>query len=224
MFKTPKRPLHKLRWRVAGLALVVGALLTTVGTVVVTAQPAAPTPSSTCILAVDLSFADGVTTWTFVVGADEPSTWSTSVVLLGNTIPLWSIDLPTLPPITISFSFPIPVIGVVEVQSTLAVEGGECTASGAVDTGASPVTVVSDIVDFTLENLTIEVGTRVDWVNRGAFPHTSTSGVSPTADGIWDSFNLNTNQEFSFTFEEVGDFPYFCSIHTFMAATVTVVP
>ena len=74
-------------------------------------------------------------TWTFVVGAEEPSTWSTSVILLGNDIPLWSIDLPALSPITISFSFPIPEIGLVEVQSALAVQGGECTASDAVDTG-----------------------------------------------------------------------------------------
>ena len=88
-----------------------------------------------CTLVVDLSFADGITTWSFVVGAGEPSTWSTSVILLGNDIPLWSIALPTLPPITISFSFSLPPIGLVEVQSTLAVQGGECSASDAVDTG-----------------------------------------------------------------------------------------
>ena len=69
------------------------------------------------------------------MGAEEPSTWSTSVILLGNDIPLWSIDLPALSPITISFSLPIPEIGLVEVQSALAVQGGECTASDAVDTG-----------------------------------------------------------------------------------------
>ena len=88
-----------------------------------------------CDLEVGLNFADGITTWTFVVGAGEPSTWSTSVILLGNDIPLWSIDLPTLPPITISFSFPIPPIGVIEVRSTLAVDGGGCTTSDSVDTG-----------------------------------------------------------------------------------------
>ncbi len=71
-----------------------------------------------------------------MVHVDLPSTWSTSVILLGNDIPLWSIALPALPPITISFSFPLPSIGVIEVQSTLAVEGGECTASDAVDTSA----------------------------------------------------------------------------------------
>ena len=90
-----------------------------------------------CTLVVELSFDDGITTWSFVVGATGPSTWSTSVIILGNDIPLWSIELPAIPPITISFSFPIPPIGEIEVQSTLAVEGGQCFASDAVDTGVS---------------------------------------------------------------------------------------
>ena len=34
------------------------------------------TVAQACTLVVDLSFADGITTWTFVVGAMEPSTWS----------------------------------------------------------------------------------------------------------------------------------------------------
>ena len=61
--------------------------------------PAAGSINTTCTLVVDVTFADGITTWSFVVGATEPSTWSTSVVLLGNDIPLWSIALPALPPI-----------------------------------------------------------------------------------------------------------------------------
>ncbi len=86
-----------------------------------------------------------------------------------------------------------------------------------------PVAVSSDIVNFTLENLTIEVGTTVKWTNRDVVPHTSTSGVSPMRDGIWDSLNLSTNGMFSFTFDEVGEFPYWCTVHPFMTATVTVV-
>ena len=103
--------------------------------------PPTPTPTPTpthpdkCTLDVDLTFADGIITWDFVVGAPQPSTWSTSVIILGENIPLWFIGLPPLRSITISFSFPIPLIGVVEVQSTLAVTGGQCSASDAVDTG-----------------------------------------------------------------------------------------
>ncbi len=88
-----------------------------------------------CTAEVDLIFADGIATWTLVVEATQPSAWSVSVTLLGNDIPLWSIDLPPLPPTNINFSFSVPPIGIIEVQSTLAVEGGECAASDAVDTG-----------------------------------------------------------------------------------------
>ena len=93
--------------------------------------------TAACASEVRLSFADGIITWNFVVGAAHPSTWSVSAIIAGNLIPLWSIDLPPLPPIAVSFSFPIPSIGVVEVQSTLSVEGAQCAASDAVDTGGS---------------------------------------------------------------------------------------
>ncbi len=86
-----------------------------------------------------------------------------------------------------------------------------------------PVAVSSDIVDFKLENLAIEVGTTVEWTNRDVVPHTSTSGVSPMRDGTWDSLNLSTNGRYSFTFDEAGEFPYWCTVHPFMTATVTVV-
>ena len=87
---------------------------------------------------------------------------------------------------------------------------------------AEPVAVESDILNFELEDLTVKVGTTITWTNRDAAPHTSTSGVSSIRDGIWDSLALNTSQNFSFTFQELGELPYWCTIHPFMTATVTV--
>ncbi len=96
----------------------------------------ADTVRASCVSDVDLNFADGTTTWTFLVGATAPSTWSTSVNILGNDIPLWSIGLPAVdPPISLSFSFAIPPIGVIEVASTVTVDGVECSDSDTVDTG-----------------------------------------------------------------------------------------
>ncbi len=80
----------------------------------------------------------------------------------------------------------------------------------------------SDIINFTLENLTISVGTMVTWTNRDGASHTSTSGVSPNKDGIWDSPILNQGQQFSFDFNQPGVFPYWCRVHPYMVATVTV--
>jgi plastocyanin len=41
---------------------------------------------------------------------------------------------------------------------------------------------------------------------------------------VWDSPKLGLGQQFSFTFNEAGEFQYFCIPHpTFMVATITVV-
>ena len=90
---------------------------------------------------------------------------------------------------------------------------------------ASPAlqTVSSDIVNFTLQNLTIAVGTTVMWTNLDTAPHTSTSGQSPTSDGIWNSGILSQNQaSAAIAFNTPGTFPYFCTVHPSMQATVEV--
>ena len=70
------------------------------------------------------------------------------------------------------------------------------------------------------------VGTTVRWTNNDAIAHTVTSGISDgsvgTADGIFDSSFLNDGDTFVYTFEEVGEFPYFCTPHPWMIGTVTV--
>jgi len=91
--------------------------------------------------------------------------------------------------------------------------------------GSAPAgaTVESVIKDFTLENLTVSVGTQVVWKNSDGATHTSTSGGSPTSDGKWDTGRLSTDQSAtSVTFGELGTFQYFCTIHPNMQATVTV--
>jgi len=80
----------------------------------------------------------------------------------------------------------------------------------------------SDIVNFNLESFTVSVGTKVTWTNKDAAIHTSTSGVSDYKDGIWDSPILKQNETFSFTFNQPGSFPYWCTVHPFMVGTVNV--
>ena len=75
------------------------------------------------------------------------------------------------------------------------------------------------IQDFFFEpdQLTVAPGTTVTWVNDGEEPHTSTAD-----DGMWDSGTLQPGESYSFTFDEPGDYSYFCEIHPDMTATVTV--
>ncbi len=69
----------------------------------------------------------------------------------------------------------------------------------------------------------MRVGDTVVWTQRDSgATHTATSGVSPNADGAWDSDWLQQGQTFSFTFTQPGTFPYFCTIHQSMTAVVTV--
>jgi plastocyanin len=74
--------------------------------------------------------------------------------------------------------------------------------------------------------LTVEVGTTVRWTNRDAIAHTVTSGVSdgtkPNPDGMFDSGFLNEGDSWTYTFTEVGEFPYFCTPHPWMIGKVTV--
>ena len=74
--------------------------------------------------------------------------------------------------------------------------------------------------------LTIKVGTTVRWTNDDAIPHTVTSGTSDgiagATDGLFDSGSLNLGDTFTYTFTEVGEFPYFCLPHPWMIGTVTV--
>ena len=85
--------------------------------------------------------------------------------------------------------------------------------------------VNTEIIDFSLEDLAVAVGTKVTWNNEGPTIHTSTSGANLNPDGIWDSGIMQVADIFSFTFNAVGVFPYFCQIHPFqMQATVEVVP
>ena len=79
-------------------------------------------------------------------------------------------------------------------------------------------------MNFAFEDLTVEKGTKVTWTNRDGVPHTTTSGQLGAMTGVWRSADLPINSSFSFTFDQLGTFKYYCEIHpTTMKATVTVV-
>jgi plastocyanin len=79
---------------------------------------------------------------------------------------------------------------------------------------------------FSPSTLPVNVTDSVRWIQRDAPPtvHTSTSGQSPTANGLWASGPLvGVGASFTFTFNNPGTFPYFCEPHAFtMLGSVTV--
>jgi plastocyanin len=94
------------------------------------------------------------------------------------------------------------------------------------DMGGMGETITVDITNFVFvqEAIEINVGDTVEWVNNDATRHTITSGTDDTADGTFDSGDVEAGDSFSFTFTEAGDFAYFCDIHPTMTGTVTVAP
>jgi plastocyanin len=78
-------------------------------------------------------------------------------------------------------------------------------------------TVVMKNFDFAPMALTVTAGTTVTWRNADGEPHTVVS-----ADGLFRSAALDTNESFTFKFTKVGTFKYVCSIHPRMVGTVIV--
>ena len=78
------------------------------------------------------------------------------------------------------------------------------------------------IVDFAFNpaSVTVQVNDSVTWTWVGPTVHTTTSDT-----GLWDSgFMGPTVPTFSHTFASSGSFPYLCTVHPFMTASVIVNP
>jgi plastocyanin len=75
------------------------------------------------------------------------------------------------------------------------------------------------IVNFAFKpaRLVVSPGTRIVWTNKDSDPHTVTS-----AQGLWVSDALDTDEHFARLFNKVGTFTYYCSIHPFMHGVIVV--
>ncbi len=71
---------------------------------------------------------------------------------------------------------------------------------------------------FMPTDLTIIVGDTVRWFNNDITSHNTTSDT-----GVWASNNFTNGQNFSFTFNSIGTFPYHCTRHPSMMGNINVV-
>ena len=67
-------------------------------------------------------------------------------------------------------------------------------------------------------NMQVRVGTTVTWTNQDSVPHSVTF-----KNGMKDSGLLTQGQSFSYTFNTPGTYQYYCTVHPYMVATVSVV-
>jgi plastocyanin len=71
---------------------------------------------------------------------------------------------------------------------------------------------------YQMANIQVRAGTTVTWTNQDSAPHSVTF-----ENGMKDSGLLYQGQSFSYTFRTPGTYQYYCSVHPYMVATVTVV-
>jgi plastocyanin len=80
---------------------------------------------------------------------------------------------------------------------------------------------------FEPAELTVPVGTTVRWVNDDDTYHTVTSSSSLQVrrpSGRFDAVLDSAGDEFTYTFDQPGTYPYYCQPHAeFMAGSVIVV-
>jgi plastocyanin len=90
---------------------------------------------------------------------------------------------------------------------------------------ATAATVQVDMIglDFVPDTIYINLGDTVTWVNASAIIHTSTSGTNGVPDGYWDSGNILAGDSFSFVFDSLGVFPYYCTPHWTLGMIGTVI-
>ena len=120
---------------------------------------------------------------------------------------------------------PVPTATVIRPTATTVGAPTATPFTGSSSSGSTPTaagqTQASSIQNFALDTLTISVSTTVTWTNKDTVSHTATSGAG-SPDGVWDSGFLSQSQKFSHTFDQVGVFVYYCSIHPDMTGTITV--
>ncbi|MGA7613734.1 MAG: plastocyanin/azurin family copper-binding protein [Thermoanaerobaculia bacterium] len=119
----------------------------------------------------------------------------------------------------VTFSAALPIIGYGSVVDNRSAD--QIFVAAVADTGTDPVqpqpqTVTVNVgpgLSFSPEEVTIKPGDTVRWVLQGGI-HTTTSD-SPTGPESWNSGTMqNSGQAFSHTFHTVGDYPYYCKIHS----------
>ena len=99
-----------------------------------------------------------------------------------------------------------------------AAAGETDVSTGEAAAGENTITISQSRFDRV--ELRVAAGTTVTFVNTDAFAHTITSrDGTPIA---FDSGNLDQGETFEVTFDEPGEYPYFCQIHPTMRAVVIV--
>ncbi|MGH9952095.1 MAG: cupredoxin domain-containing protein [Nitrososphaeraceae archaeon] len=104
------------------------------------------------------------------------------------------------------------------------------TTTGSQESRSISVSIVKDAAlkgdkAYQPNPIIIKVGQELTWTDDDSQIHTSTSGTGPGDAGsgnVFDSGILSPGTSYSFTFDEPGEIPYYCTLHPQMIGTVSV--
>jgi plastocyanin len=94
---------------------------------------------------------------------------------------------------------------------------GMTTGSAAGAAKPATHTVTIENTAFSPAELDIKAGDTIVWINKDPYPHSATSET-----GGFDSRPIAPGKSRKFIARKTGDFPYTCSIHPSMKATLHV--
>lgn len=105
------------------------------------------------------------------------------------------------------YEFPGDDAPAADAEGNVVVKPFQITMAGE---GEGEAMTAVEVVDSAFEpaELSVAAGTTVVWSHEGSAPHTVTAD-----DGAFDSGTLNGGDTFEFTFEEPGEYPYYCTFH-----------
>lgn len=115
--------------------------------------------------------------------------------------------------------------GETAAKSASVTAGGSATVTWnlrLVDTSPTTVEVALNATTFSPRDVTVPVGSTINWSNATATAHTI-SPNAPNAPGAWPDTNISgQGTEFDHTFSTAGTFDYVCKLHSGMSGVVRV--
>lgn len=107
------------------------------------------------------------------------------------------------------------LLGAVGAISLIAAAGG----AAEVEVAANPATIVIDNHAYAPAALTVAAGTTVTWKNDDDTAHNVRATDKAFASGA-----LDTDDSYSHTFTQPGEYVYFCTLHPYMVGKIVVKP
>jgi plastocyanin len=105
------------------------------------------------------------------------------------------------------------------IAAVLATGASAAFASDTATVAVNPSIIVIKNFKFGPSALTVAPGTTVTWVNEDESPHTIAEKGK-----AFRSVALDTNDRFSYTFAQPGEFTYYCTMHPMMVGKIIVKP